>query len=73
MAYDVTDGAGPHHPSGGEGDSKGAQGGPKASAADVAREREALQRLMEEYYKLDYEGTAGGIQTRFRCYWFQRF
>lgn len=32
----------------------------------VARQRADLQRLLEEYYKLDYEDNIGGVKTRFR-------
>jgi hypothetical protein len=33
----------------------------------LAAERAEVQRLLEEYYKLDYEDYVGGIKTRFRC------
>ncbi|KAL6780210.1 hypothetical protein ACKKBF_B14020 [Auxenochlorella protothecoides x Auxenochlorella symbiontica] len=38
----------------------GAGGGMGAAA------RAEVKRLLEEYYKLDYEGVAGGVRTRFR-------
>lgn len=34
---------------------------------DVARSRAEMQKLLEEYYKLDYEDHVGGVYTRFRC------
>lgn len=46
--------------------------GPKAAAAVVVDEavaaeaRAQVSQLMEEYYSLDYEGTAGGMKTRFK-------
>ncbi|GIL45728.1 hypothetical protein Vafri_2894 [Volvox africanus] len=49
--------------------SEEAQGGEGTAAPDsetVARQRAELQRLLEEYYKLDYEDNVGGIKTRFR-------
>ena len=39
---------------------------PDSSAETVQRAREDIKRLLDEYYKLDYEGVAGGIRTRFR-------
>ncbi|GLC34476.1 hypothetical protein PLESTB_001257000 [Pleodorina starrii] len=45
-----------------EGDDVGAAPSPEA----VARQRAELQRLLEEYYKLDYEDNVAGIKTRFR-------
>jgi protein KRI1 len=35
----------------------------ESAAADARAE---VSRLMEEYYALDYEGTAGGLKTRFK-------
>ena len=32
----------------------------------LAKERAEVQRLLEEYYKLDYEDYVGGVKTRFR-------
>ncbi|GFR40096.1 hypothetical protein Agub_g644 [Astrephomene gubernaculifera] len=38
----------------------------KADPEMAARQRAELQRLLEEYYKLDYEDNVGGIKTRFK-------
>jgi protein KRI1 len=35
-------------------------------AAAAAEARASVSQLMEEYYNLDYEGTAGGLKTRFK-------
>jgi protein KRI1 len=32
----------------------------------AARVRAEVQRLLEEYYKLNYEDVVGGVPTRFR-------
>jgi hypothetical protein len=46
-----------------EGDGQaGAAADPEAAAATRAE----MQRLLEEYYRLDYEDVVGGIPTRFR-------
>ncbi|GIL71939.1 hypothetical protein Vretimale_611 [Volvox reticuliferus] len=48
---------------------EGPEGGEEAMAPDseaAAQQRAELQRLLEEYYKLDYEDNVGGIKTRFR-------
>jgi protein KRI1 len=37
-----------------------------SKAAAAADARASVSQLMEEYYNLDYEGTAGGIKTRFK-------
>ncbi|KXZ47073.1 hypothetical protein GPECTOR_38g310 [Gonium pectorale] len=50
---------------GGEG-KKGKKGKARPDAEALARQRAELQRLLEEYYKLDYEDNVGGIKTRFR-------
>ncbi|KAL4428120.1 hypothetical protein ABPG75_002209 [Micractinium tetrahymenae] len=47
---------------GGEGDGEGGGADPEAAA----RARAEVQRLLEEYFKLDYEDVVGGIPTRFR-------
>jgi hypothetical protein len=36
-------------------------------AAAAAATRAEVQRLLEEYYKLDYEDVVAGMPTRFRC------
>jgi hypothetical protein len=49
--------------------SDGSEGGGEGSEAEkaaAAAQRAALQRLVEEYYKLDYEDNIGGLQCRFR-------
>ncbi|KAG2432858.1 hypothetical protein HXX76_008591 [Chlamydomonas incerta] len=38
----------------------------RADPAELARQRNELQRLLEDYYKLDYEDNVAGIKTRFR-------
>ncbi len=48
-----------------EGREKGGPAGEKASAR-LARQRAEVQKLLEEYYKLDYEDNIGGLKTRFR-------
>lgn len=35
------------------------------AVAAAAAARAELNRLLEEYYKLDYEGVAGGLKTRY--------
>ncbi|EFJ52328.1 hypothetical protein VOLCADRAFT_102989 [Volvox carteri f. nagariensis] len=45
-----------------EGNDHGAAPDPEV----VAKQRAELQRLLEDYYKLDYEDVVGGIKTRFR-------
>lgn len=35
-------------------------------AAALAEKRAEVQKLLEEYYALDYEDTVGGLRTRFR-------
>ena len=37
-----------------------------AAAAKLARRRAEVQQLLEEYYRLDYEDSIAGINTRFR-------
>lgn len=32
----------------------------------MAEKRAEVQKLLEEYYALDYEDTVGGLRTRFR-------
>eukprot|EP00887_Chlorella_sp_A99_P002553 scaffold6.g2553.t1 len=49
-----------------EGEEEEEGGGEGGGAAAAAAARAEVQRLLEEYYKLDYEGTAGGMPTRFR-------
>ncbi len=46
----------------GDGDGGGAAPDPEV----LARQRAELQRLLEDYYKLDYEDDVAGIKTRFR-------
>lgn len=46
---------------------EGGEGGRGARRAEVAEQRAELSRLLEEYYKLDHEGVAGGIKTRCVC------
>ncbi len=41
-------------------------GGDTDGAEHVARSRADVQKLLEEYYKLDYEDHVGGVYTRFR-------
>ncbi|KAL4445294.1 hypothetical protein ABPG77_011119 [Micractinium sp. CCAP 211/92] len=41
-------------------------GGEGADPEAAARARAEVQRLLEEYFKLDYEDVVGGIPTRFR-------
>ncbi|GAB4820679.1 hypothetical protein N2152v2_007725 [Parachlorella kessleri] len=48
-----------------EGEGGGARG-PAKTAEQLAKERAEVQRLLEEYYKLDYEDYVGGVKTRFR-------
>jgi hypothetical protein len=53
--------------SGSEGEDEGGDGGDKeARRAALAEKRSQLQRLVEEYYKLDYEDNISGIPCRFR-------
>ncbi|KAL6754712.1 hypothetical protein V8C86DRAFT_312002 [Haematococcus lacustris] len=50
-----------------QGLSAGAKSGqPSKSEAAAAAARAELSRLLSEYYRLDYEGMAGGIKTRFK-------
>lgn len=46
----------------GDGDEEGGGADPEAAA----KARAEVQRLLEEYYKLDYEDVVGGVPTRFR-------
>jgi protein KRI1 len=48
----------------GDGEKEEEGGGGKAAAAAAAESRAELNRLLEEYFKLDHEGVAGGIKTR---------
>ncbi|MEW5312524.1 MAG: hypothetical protein WDW38_004154 [Sanguina aurantia] len=46
-----------------------AEAEPKRATGDpavLARQRAELQRMLQEYYTLDYEDNVGGIKTRFR-------
>ncbi len=45
-----------------EEEEKGRELDPEAAA----RVRAEVQRLLEEYYKLNYEDVVGGVPTRFR-------
>lgn len=45
---------------------EGAIARPKVDPAVIAEERAALQKLMSDYYQLDYEDNVGGMKTRFR-------
>jgi protein KRI1 len=47
----------------GEGDGKGSKA---ERAAKHAEQRSQLQRLLEDYYKLDYEDNIGGLACRFK-------
>jgi protein KRI1 len=47
----------------GEGDEKGSKA---ERAAKHAEQRSQLQRLLEDYYKLDYEDNIGGLACRFK-------
>jgi protein KRI1 len=50
-----------------EGEEEGEEGDDKeARRAAMAEKRSQLQRLVEEYYKLDYEDNISGIPCRFR-------
>jgi len=49
----------------GGGEEEGVEEGER-EAAVAAAQRAALQRLVEEYYKLDYEDNIGGLACRFR-------
>jgi hypothetical protein len=44
----------------------GASTRPRVDPAVIAEERAALQKLMSDYYQLDYEDNVGGMKTRFR-------
>lgn len=47
--------------------STGRKGGAaKVDEAAAAEARAQVSQLMEQYYSLDYEGTAGGMKTRFK-------
>lgn len=48
------------------GGGEAAQEADEAGGAVGAAARAEVKRLLEEYYKLDYEGVAGGVRTRFR-------
>lgn len=37
-----------------------------AAAEFAAKQRAEMQRLLEDYYALDYEDNIGGLKTRFR-------
>eukprot|EP00198_Chlamydomonas_reinhardtii_P001016 XP_001690351.1 predicted protein [Chlamydomonas reinhardtii] len=50
----------------GDGKQAGGQKKKRADPAELARQRNELQRLLEDYYKLDYEDNVAGIKTRFR-------
>lgn len=52
----------------GDGDGEGEDGdGEGGAGSDAARVRDEMHRMLEEYYKLDYEDVVGGdIKTRFR-------
>ena len=39
---------------------------PQSASDSASRSREDILRLLEEYYKLEYEDVVGGVPTRFR-------
>ncbi|KAG2501152.1 hypothetical protein HYH03_000967 [Edaphochlamys debaryana] len=51
-----------------EGEGEGGKPRMKArkDSSALAAQRAQLQRLLEEYYRLDYEDSVGGVKTRFR-------
>ncbi|PSC75398.1 KRI1-like protein [Micractinium conductrix] len=49
-----------------EEDEEDEEDGAAADPEAAARARAEVQRLLEEYYKLDYEDVVGGVPTRFR-------
>ena len=49
-----------------EGDEEGEEEEEGGDPEAAARARSEVQRLLEEYYRLNYEDVVGGIPTRFR-------
>ena len=50
-----------------EADDEGKGAAAEQDPEAAAHARAEVQRLLEEYFKLDYEDVVGGIPTRFRC------
>jgi len=62
-AADLDDG---HRYGDGDGDGDGAERETENGKVDTASAKRDVKKLLDEYYKLDYEDYVGGVATRFR-------